>query len=261
MIRKLNNQDHAKVFSFLKEEPSFNLFIIGDIEAFGYETEFQQIWGEFDEKLNLISVMLRFHDSYLVYAKEAFDVEGYARLLPVEGPVQLSGKSEVVEKFETQSFIQLGEKKKMYFAECRSKSHAKDPDSRPVHLADFEDVDRIMELRSRIKEFVITPSRRDILVQAMKSKTGRTYYIEENGQMISAAGTAAENSISAMIVGVCTHPEHRNKGLASETLIALMEDLMEIEKKTLCLFYDNPAAGSIYHRLGFKDIGKWTMYR
>jgi predicted GNAT family acetyltransferase len=31
------------------------------------------------------------------------------------------------------------------------------------------------------------------------------------------------------------------------------------EGKTLCLFYDNPKAGSIYKRLGFKDIGFWSM--
>lgn len=28
----------------------------------------------------------------------------------------------------------------------------------------------------------------------------------------------------------------------------------------LCLFYDNPAAGRIYKRIGFRDIGKWCMW-
>lgn len=32
------------------------------------------------------------------------------------------------------------------------------------------------------------------------------------------------------------------------------------EGKMLCLFYDNPEAGSIYKRLGFEDIGKWMMH-
>lgn len=40
----------------------------------------------------------------------------------------------------------------------------------------------------------------------------------------------------------------------------LMADVLE-EGKSLCLFYDNPEAGRIYKRLGFKDIGRWTMYR
>lgn len=44
MIRKLTKKDHEQVFSFLKEEVALNLFIIGDIEAFGYETDFQELW-------------------------------------------------------------------------------------------------------------------------------------------------------------------------------------------------------------------------
>ena len=37
-----------------------------------------------------------------------------------------------------------------------------------------------------------------------------------------------------------------------------MHDLLK-EGKSLCLFYDNPKAGSIYHRLGFENIDRWTM--
>jgi hypothetical protein len=33
------------------------------------------------------------------------------------------------------------------------------------------------------------------------------------------------------------------------------------EGKTLCLFYNTPEEGRIYKRLGFKDIGMWTMHR
>jgi predicted GNAT family acetyltransferase len=61
-----------------------------------------------------------------------------------------------------------------------------------------------------------------------------------------------------MIVGVCSHPEKRNQGLASLCMEALCHDILA-EGKTLCLFYDNPKAGSIYKRLGFKDIGLWSM--
>ena len=38
----------------------------------------------------------------------------------------------------------------------------------------------------------------------------------------------------------------------------LPADLLN-EQKTLCLFYDNPEAGAVYHKLGFKTIGKWKM--
>ena len=63
----------------------------------------------------------------------------------------------------------------------------------------------------------------------------------------------AENSKSAMIVGVATR-----KGYMSKCLSKLCNDLLE-RNKFLCLFYDNPKAGKVYHKLGFKEIGIWTM--
>jgi hypothetical protein len=94
----------------------------------------------------------------------------------------------------------------------------------------------------------------------MESNTARTYYSVENGVITSCVSTAAENSMSAMIVGVCTRKEYRRKGIATAIMQKLFQDVLK-EGKTLCLFYDNPAAGRIYKRLGFKDIGMWTMHR
>lgn len=49
MIKKLSAQDKEPLLSYLKEEASFNLFIIGDIENFGFEQDFQKLWGQFNE--------------------------------------------------------------------------------------------------------------------------------------------------------------------------------------------------------------------
>ncbi len=52
--------------------------------------------------------------------------------------------------------------------------------------------------------------------------------------------------------------EHRRKGYTSQILSKICSDLIA-ENKTPCLFYDNPKAGSIYHRLGFESIDSWMM--
>ena len=94
---------------------------------------------------------------------------------------------------------------------------------------------------------------------SLEKGLGRAYLIKENDVIISSASSTAENSQSAMIVGVGTLPEHQKKGLASHCMSKLCRELLE-EGKMLCLFYDNPAAGSIYKRIGFVDIGKWCMW-
>ena len=103
------------------------------------------------------------------------------------------------------------------------------------------------------------PSSRDMLVKSLETNTGRVYYIEEDGRMVSSVATTAENTLSAMVVGVCTDPNDRQKGYASEMMKRVIQDYIRAGK-TLCLFYDNPNAGRIYKRLGFYDIGMWTMY-
>ncbi len=93
----------------------------------------------------------------------------------------------------------------------------------------------------------------------MEQGVARCYYIEEDGEMVSTASTSAENKASAMIVAVGTNKRAKRKGYATRCMSKLCFDLLE-EGKELCLFYENPEAGSIYKRIGFTDIGYWMMY-
>lgn len=260
MIRKLEAKDNQAVMDFLKEEPSINLFIIGDIEAYGYETEFQDLWGDFDETGKLRAVLLRYFNSFIPYAKSDFDVRGFANLIlsNPEEPV-ISGKSAVVEKFEHIIGLDLGPKREMFFAECRHLISVNQTEH-DIKLATIKDVDRILNLRRQIDEFTISKDARKMLIQDIEKGSGRTYFIEKNEKVIACASTAAENTFSAMIVGVCTDKDYRKKGYATAIMQSLIRDVLD-EGRTLCLFYDNPAAGRIYKRLGFRDIGKWTMHR
>ncbi|WP_462410653.1 GNAT family N-acetyltransferase [Neobacillus sp. Marseille-QA0830] len=260
MIRKLTVQDHQQVLAFLSEEPSINLFMIGDIEAFGYSSDFQELWGEFNEQGTIKAVLLRYYQSFIPYAKGDFDLAGFVSIIQnYQQPIQLSGKTEIVEKFEAAEGLQLGKKQVTFFAECVTDEFL-NKENLDIKVASMEDVDQIIELRRSIDEFQIPNNAREMLVHSMETKTARTYYTAEDGVITSCVSTAAENSLSAMIVGVCTSKHHRRKGLATTIMNQLIKDVLA-EGKTLCLFYDNPEAGRIYKRLGFQDIGMWTMYR
>jgi uncharacterized protein len=260
VIKKLTKKNHDRVLAFLSDEPSFNLFIIGDLEVFGYDNDFQELWGEFDELDNIKAILLRFHQSFIPYAKGEFNPAAFVAIMNTfNQPIYLSGKTEIVEKFEEYDELKLGKKQVTFFAECRTKDYL-GTTNLEIKKATLEDVNQIINLRRTIEEFYVRNDARDILIQSMETNTSRTYYTVENGEMTACASTAAENSISAMIVGVCTKNEYRRQGLATAVMQKLFNDVLA-EGKVLCLFYDNPEAGRIYKRLGFKDIGMWTMYR
>ncbi|MBH0166202.1 GNAT family N-acetyltransferase [Fictibacillus sp. 7GRE50] len=258
MIVKMDQTWHKQVMDYLSEEPALNLFIIADIENFGYETDSQDIWADVDDNESITGILLRYKGNYLPYAKGEINAKAFSEIINKDKSYEmLSGKKEITEQFIP--YLNFERTKELYFAELKDAKALNQNSSRQnIIQADVKDVESLMELKYLIKEFSIGKTAKESLEQALSTKTGRTYFIREEDTVVSCASSTAENSVSAMIVGVCSHPEKRNKGYASLCMEALCYDILA-EGKTLCLFYDNPKAGSIYKRLGFKDIGFWSM--
>lgn len=260
MIRKLIENDRADVLGFLSKEPSINLFIIGDIEAFGFDEEFQELWGQFSEDGELEGVLLRFNENFIPYfIKSDFDITEFKNIiLNNTGKTMVSGKESIVKSF--QGVLPNRTARTTYFCELTDQNKLDSTEKiEEIKIAQESDAQRIYNLIESIDEFTGIGNSIERIEQRIKTKTGRIYYIEnEDGMMVSIAQTTAENSKSAMVVGVATLKEYRGRGLVSKCLSKLCNDVM-LESKSLCLFYDNPKAGSIYHRLGFKSIDNWMM--
>lgn len=262
MIRKLTEIDRKPLMKLLIKEPALNLFIIGDVENFGFEQEFMELWGEFDPvDFQIKAVLLRFYKSYLPFAKGPFDVEGFAALLRKDKDVEMiSGSSEVMKAFG--KVINFRKEKHLYFAELKDMNeeiYRGLSASGSIKKATVSEVNAICALTDGIQEFESSSEgSRKSLHQTLMSGTGRTYYIECQGEVVATASTAAENSMSAMVIAVATHQAYREQGLATRVVVQLCADLLA-EGRSLCLFYDNPKAGAIYKRLGFQDIGAWSM--
>ncbi|MDT3426293.1 putative GNAT family acetyltransferase [Paenibacillus forsythiae] len=262
MIRKLNEQDRAGLLAFLGQDPALNLFLISDVENFGFDREFQEVWGEFEpESGQLKAVLLRYETNYLPYAAVPFDVQGFADIMKQDERMKmLSGSTSIAAQFGP--YISFRKEKSMHFAEL--KELAGEPGAQalaetPAKLATLRDVESICTLMDGIDEFEENPdSMRSGMRRALETGTGRTCFVERDGRTVAAASSTAENSMSAMIVGVATHPDYRGQGLATLIVTKLCSDLTK-EGKSLCLFYNNPDAASIYKRIGFRDIGDWSM--
>jgi uncharacterized protein len=263
MIRKLAERDRAITLNFLAQEPAINLFMIGDLEAFGFDTEFQEFWGQFDRSGELEGVLLRFRESYIPYFRRAgFDTSGFLAIIAAaRGRIVVSGRSSVIAAMT--GLLPGFRRQEDFFCELRD-GQLLPPDSPAaawVKLAGEADSERVAQLIDQIDEFAGSGNSAETIRHKIATRTGRIYYIEnEAGEIVSVAQSTAENSQSAMVVGVATLPEYRNRGYVSACMIRLCQAILA-EGKTLCLFYDNPDAGRIYHRLGFQTIDKWVMIK
>ena len=52
MFRQLTKNDYEMTMQFLGQNPGLNLFQIGDIENYGFDSDIQTVWGNFDENEN-----------------------------------------------------------------------------------------------------------------------------------------------------------------------------------------------------------------
>jgi len=260
MIRKLKEEDRQRTLEFLSDEPAVNLFAIGDIENFGFSEDFLELWGSFNKDTKILEgVLLKFHENYVPYYKDSkFDISEFKKIIEADKNDKIiSGKEDIVDNFR--GILRKPIEKSNHFCELRKDNKLKKIKDE-VKLAAEKDAVRIYDLLEGIEEFQETDTNSvERIKKVINDKLGRIYYLEnEKGELVSVSQTTAENSKSAMIVGVATHEGYRKKGLMSQCLSKLCYDLLS-EGKTLCLFYSNPKAGSVYHKIGFKTIGKWKM--
>ncbi len=263
MIKRLSEKDHDICSSFINKKPAENLFLIGDIEAYGYEEDFQRVWGEFDTDGNLIAILLKYKENYIPYAENAyFDAEGFAEIMLNDPEFSMmSGLKEVTAKIEPFLQERLLNKRQTFYAKCQAlNSDTGNVDTTKVQYAVPDDAERIAELLQNIPEF--KHSRISVEEKRKSLRTGfsRCVYIFEDEKVVSSASTTAENSRSAMVVAVATLGDYKKKGYATKCMVKLCGQLLS-EGKEICLFYSNPNAGAIYKRIGFTDIGYWMMYR
>lgn len=259
MLRKLSEDDRQMALDYLAIEPSYNVFTIGDIENFGFGNEFQDVWGDFDKHDKLRALMLRYYNNHIVYsAVQNFSGSAICEVLhDWQDDWVLSGKEQIIRPLASE--LGLNDIRQQFIAEQRCREDISEPPADThVEWCTQSTSEEVLGLQRSIEEFALLDTSVEGIRQNMESGTGRTVFIRRDSEVVSCASSAAENSRSAMIIGVCTSKAYRRKGFATACMKFLCHALHD-RGKVPCLFYDNPEAARIYRRLGFVDVGRWVV--
>lgn len=270
-MRKLNKKDRETVLNYLKQEPEINLFMISDIENYGFDSpEIQEIWAEFDINSNdYNAVVLRYYSHYIFYThNKEFDYKNspiislLQKALTIGAAGELSSKGEIMDKLALALNTKGNfERKTRYYMKCDKINTAftiQHIDK--VKWCEPNEVDFVCDLiDNRIDEF--TPTRnREALRRGIKEGKEKIAFVkdENSKKALATSQITAENSVSAMIIGVATDPEYRKQGYASACIYTVTKYLID-KGKSACLFFDNPKAGRIYKKLGYIEIDRWDQ--
>lgn len=264
ILHKATECDRAAVLRYLRAEPEVNIFIIGDVLSRGMASDIHEIYIQKAPR-RIEGVLLRWRTSLVPYARDPLsDLTPIAaqasRYLAHAGNWMISGKQSVVRAVESLLRRRPDHAKDQFLCVCPKLDTDVPLDQlKHVAMAGGADAAGVAALMDRIEEFNAPQLTPEQMRSEIEGGMRRVAIIRHGpGGVVSAASAVAETGDAAMIIGVATLPEFRGKGYASACTAQLVKDLNR-RGKSACLFYDNPAAGRIYHRLGFREIGRWRM--
>lgn len=259
MIRKIRENEKEWLMERLKQDPSRTMFIYGDIQQNGLETDYQEIW--LDEQDDTIgAVLLRYNNNFVFYIfDKVYDLNGFKERLNDPRINIMSGSKSQIDSLPSElsnSFTF----RTMYFCECKELKD--NVDTPKVIRAQSKDATAIAQSFYSITEFsdfnTNLEDRAQRMFDKLETQKSRAFIVYDQDKVIAHANTSVETDASVMVGGVFTLPDYRTQGIASQVVYALTKDCLN-EGKTPCLFYDNPKAGSIYHRLGYETFDLWIV--
>lgn len=276
-MKKLYEADRKRLMEYVEKEPEINLFFIGDIENYGMESDTVSVYALADGE-EWDCVLLQYFDMYLIYSQKlCFRAEAVAEFLRGRKLDSLSGKTELIRQL--QPYYPELTLKETYLC---SYTQAEEAAAGPETIRDFhaegrlpegdveirpikaEECPEIVDLYLQIEEFEYSHKHPEDALKTLQADFDSGEMAVgafENGRLAAIARTSGSNTASAMLVGVATRPGFRRKGYATLVVQELCRSAFEAGKQYLCLFYDNPEAGKIYHRIGFKETGFYAMLR
>lgn len=265
--RPFTAAEEKAVLTYIAPEEEVNLFISGDLYNFGIDQKQVHIHG-YEKNGLLAGILLRYRDhNYVFYTQEEdFPFAEVADLIKKENPkleqVSLSGKSELVKQIAPFLAPLVLEETKLARAISLREAIPTLPEAEARVLNDVSAFKEAYALEEGIEEFRDSLHGEKATVDGLLSESKRgsiTIGVYVGDILVSIASTTADTPNYSMLVGVATKKEFRQRGYAKLAVSTLLKNRFEKGQRFVCLFYDNPFAGALYHKLGFEDIASYGL--
>jgi GNAT superfamily N-acetyltransferase len=243
-------------------ETDTNRFLTAHInlEVYGYQNEALPAWGAFDEG-RLEGVLFRYANMVVIVDRDGRTAASFASIIDgQEGLLGARGSLEAIYglRASLQRYRAVGLEVSP-FMRLDGPPQCEESLLRLARRATMGDLDKLADLYAAAGNMY--RSRPNVMG---KLSSGRVFVVEEPighssaVRIVSCALLNVESKHVGLIGGVYTRPEARGHGYAAACTAALALDLQK-DGKLPCLFYENPVAGRVYRRLGFKEVSMWGL--
>jgi uncharacterized protein len=259
MIRQLGEADRAAVIELLEQAPQLNLYLLGNLESPGFDQEFCEFWGDVRDGY-LAGVINRYMTGWSVYGRAETDWAGFGALVDAhmvtaerlqDNPGGISSLLPYLSRYTSRD-LYVETLMELPMTELRPHTA---PAGFVVRRATLDDLAGLAALYAGAEDMARTPAQ---IERPLRDR--RIWMVEKDGEVVAAALTNAETESLAMIGGVYTAPRWRGAGLSQAVCSALCAELIATGRQP-ALYWQNPSAGHVYTKLGFRPIGTWRSVR
>lgn len=259
MIRQLNEGDRRVATRLLSEAPQLNLYMLSNLITPGFTADFCRFWGDVRNG-DLVGVVNLYMTGWSVYGRPDADWDGLARVIDdyrqagerlQDNP---GGVASILPYLRCYRATWVGEEQLMALDKGDFQAQSVPPEA-DVRRATWDDLSDLVNFYAGAEEM----SRSQAAVER-PLRDRRIWVARIGGEIAAAALTNAEVAGAAMIGGVYTRRSLRGRGLGQAVCSALCAELLA-EGCTPHLYWENPAAGAIYRKLGFHPVGVWRSVR
>jgi uncharacterized protein len=268
-IRRLGEHDLPEMEAFLASQPGYSLFLRANLSYLHSSMELVRYWGAYTgERLTAVLMMVG-RRAMMCYSPPGTPPMAHLAQVAVQHQMDFTmGQPRCVDALLAASGRSLSSRREHYLAQYRMRAANDEttttvvpvPLGALVRRAEIHDLEALTTLYYRTDGFELLG--RDQLRRVLSGRIWglRTWIAEVDGFLCSAASTSAESPDAAMIGGVWTAPNMRNRGLSTVVVSALSRELRE-EGRRAFLFYriDNAAAARVYLHAGYSRIGRWSV--
>ena len=252
-MKLAQKRDFPMLLQYLKEGLPYTIFMIADIEKYGFESPFMTIYlGE--QEGRLASVFLRFYNNLVLAGeKSALDIDEFRDVVMRHKIRTVMGKYELIACVAP--FLEEGDpvKNEVYYLLNEEKLLTA---SDGIVFATLKDVREIHEFLVSIEGFSVIYKDEEMIRRRLQSGEGLHVFIRENGRIVAHANTAATSAEGAMLGGIGTCLSCRHKGYARK-LVAFLSSYLLGKNIRPCAFSSYAVSDSLFTELGFEVVGEW----
>lgn len=270
MWHLLNESNRSEILRYISKEPEVNLYISGDIEAYGVKDPVVVASFGADET-TWDAIVLGLNNNFVIYSQSGdFDVQEVSNFivsLAADGkPRHLNARLDIARKISP--FFPDYSLEQCRLARCTPVNHdiTQDlPESVEIRMVQGEDYDLLFDALETVENTTHVPRgsserEEEKARKASASKVGCfTVGIFQDDRLLSTAGISSASKQGAMLTGVATRPDERGKGLATAAVYATCNECFRRGMDYVALYYTNPVAARIYKRIGFEDVADFGM--